>query len=91
MKAQYPGNEVGHGSVKTLEDCQKLCEENKECNSISYGTYGDGSGYCSQYDKCITDSESYLERNWNGYRTYYKDCNGNFNDFNLILSKIIQA
>ena len=72
MVAEDSGNEVGYATVKTLEDCQKLCEENEKCNSISYG-----KRYCFQYDKCLTDSESYLERNWNGYRTYYKDCNGN--------------
>ena len=77
LLAEDQGNEVGYASVNTLEDCQKLCEENKKCNSITYGTYGDGYGSCSQRDKCFTRSESNLEANWNGYRTYYKDCNGN--------------
>ena len=56
--AQYQGNEVGYDFVWTLEDCQKLCEENKKCNSITYGTYGDGYGSCSQRDKCFTGFES---------------------------------
>ena len=77
--ATYQGNEVGYDFVWTLEDCQKLCEENKMCNSITHGmNVYDELGTCSLRDKCLTDSESYLEQNRNGERTYYKDCNGNF-------------
>ena len=78
MVAEDSGNEVGYATVKTLEDCQKLCEENKKCNSITYWTNGDGYGFCSQRDKCFNGSETNLEASWNGFQTYYKDCNGNF-------------
>ena len=77
--ATYQGNEVGYDFAWTVEDCQKLCEENKMCNSITYrmNVY-DELGTCSLRDKCLTDSERFLELDWDGEQTYYKDCNGNF-------------
>ena len=82
--AKYsPGYSIGYGPVKTLEECQKLCDENKNCSYIEYVSgcgrnfCGKRSDYCFQKDKCYADSEIYLEQNYMGFRGYFKDCNGN--------------
>ena len=67
--AEHEGNSVGDYSEKTLEECHDLCNDNDRCNSIAFK---DGS--CHLKDKCIDPSES--QKFVEGWKTYYKECNG---------------
>ena len=57
----------------SLHGCEKLCDENKECNSFAHCTK---KGTCYLFDKKLKGSEP--PRDPNGCFTSYKKCkNGN--------------
>ena len=70
--AKFEGNSVGDIAGQTLQQCKKLCNQNVRCNSFAIG-----NSWCHLKDKCIDPSEI---QKVNGYRTYYKNCDGNVQD-----------
>ena len=60
---------MGDYTEKTLEECQDLCKDNAGCNSFAFS-----SGACHLKDKCIKASEP--QKSVEGWKTYFKDCNG---------------
>ena len=78
--AEHEGNSVGDYSEKTLEECQDLCKDNDGCNSFAFS-----SGACHLKDKCIEVSEP--QKFVEGWKTYFKDCNGTIT-FNFLYVNI---
>ena len=71
--ALFEGEAVGHKRSTTLKECKKLCNENENCNSLSFKA---DEGHCYLKNKCIFSKEwSWKEQKVvKGYRTYYKEC-----------------
>ena len=70
--ALFEGEAVGYKHFTTLKECKKLCDENENCNSLSFKA---DEGRCNLFNKCIfSNKESEKQKVVKGYRTYYKEC-----------------
>ena len=79
------GNIVAAHYAKTLHKCKKHCGRNGKCKSFAYvslkhetctTTMACQFGNCHLKDKHVNPTEP--QKVIMGYKTYYKDCKGNF-------------
>ena len=79
------GNTISDHTAKTLHQCKRLCGLNGKCKSFSYIDSNDGTctrsmackfGNCHLKDKDVNPADP--QKVTRGYKTYYKDCKGNW-------------
>ena len=62
------GNGLNFFTDKTLDECKKLCDKSRKCNSFAYCNGKD----CNMNEKILTGSEPTITRT--DCTTYYKKC-----------------